>query len=342
MLDRRSARCGGRGGARRRGGRRWSGPSRRAPAPRARRAPRRPPPRSAKPASSRRRAIRRTSGGARRSAGSPGRHGARSPSHAPSARADPRAPRPGRCPSLHGCFLIKHTPSTVTPWPPPRGLYFADIQPGNHEPPPFSSARARPLPSARRWRASSATDAPTSAELRPLLSAGEGGAHPDEAAGGASRSWRSSGWRSGARPAVSSSGGSCALSPPRARRVRFHWDCKWRALQEGWTDYFGFPDQVRAAREFGHDCFRLWEEERRPERGRTPETRRSATAFQPARLDLALAQRRSGRTRWCRARRSTSAPLTPSASISSMRACCPVRWSAKITPISRSSCPPPA
>ncbi len=43
------------------------------------------------------------------------------------------------------------------------------------------------------------------------------------------------------------------------RNVRFHWDCKWRALQEGWTDYFGFPDQVRAAREFGHDCFRLWQ-----------------------------------------------------------------------------------
>ena len=43
------------------------------------------------------------------------------------------------------------------------------------------------------------------------------------------------------------------------RSVRFHWDCKWRALQEGWTDYFGFPDQTRAAREFGHDCFRLWQ-----------------------------------------------------------------------------------
>jgi len=44
------------------------------------------------------------------------------------------------------------------------------------------------------------------------------------------------------------------------RRVRFHWDCRWRAMEEGWTDYFGFPDQVRAAREFGHDCFRTWEE----------------------------------------------------------------------------------
>ena len=43
-------------------------------------------------------------------------------------------------------------------------------------------------------------------------------------------------------------------------RVRFHWDCKWRALQQGWTDYFGFPDQTRAAREFGYDCFREWTE----------------------------------------------------------------------------------
>lgn len=42
-------------------------------------------------------------------------------------------------------------------------------------------------------------------------------------------------------------------------RVRFHWDCKWKAVQHGWTDYFGFPDQARAAREFGHDCFREWE-----------------------------------------------------------------------------------
>lgn len=49
-----------------------------------------------------------------------------------------------------------------------------------------------------------------------------------------------------------------------ARRIRFHWDCKWRALQEGWTDYFGFPDQMRAAREFGYDCFKRWEVESEP------------------------------------------------------------------------------
>jgi hypothetical protein len=48
----------------------------------------------------------------------------------------------------------------------------------------------------------------------------------------------------------------------QVRRVRFHWDCRWRAEQEGWTDYFGFADQTRAAREFGYDCFRTWEEEK--------------------------------------------------------------------------------
>jgi hypothetical protein len=42
-------------------------------------------------------------------------------------------------------------------------------------------------------------------------------------------------------------------------RIRFHWDCKWKAAEQGWLDYFGFPDQIRAAREFGFDCFRAWE-----------------------------------------------------------------------------------
>ena len=45
------------------------------------------------------------------------------------------------------------------------------------------------------------------------------------------------------------------------RRVRFHWDCKWKAEQMGWRDYFGFPDQARAAREFGYACFRAWSED---------------------------------------------------------------------------------
>lgn len=39
----------------------------------------------------------------------------------------------------------------------------------------------------------------------------------------------------------------------------FVWDCRWRAQSEGWTDYFGFPDQVRAANEFDWQCFQRWE-----------------------------------------------------------------------------------
>jgi hypothetical protein len=38
----------------------------------------------------------------------------------------------------------------------------------------------------------------------------------------------------------------------------FVWDCRWRAEQEGWTDCFGLPDQLRAAQEFGWRCFQLW------------------------------------------------------------------------------------
>lgn len=41
-------------------------------------------------------------------------------------------------------------------------------------------------------------------------------------------------------------------------RFEFLWDCKWRAEQERWTDCFGFPDQIRAAREFDWRCFKVW------------------------------------------------------------------------------------
>lgn len=39
----------------------------------------------------------------------------------------------------------------------------------------------------------------------------------------------------------------------------FRWDCQWRAEKEGWMDAFGFPDQIRAADEFGWRCFRTWQ-----------------------------------------------------------------------------------
>ena|SRR5438045_9585049 len=39
----------------------------------------------------------------------------------------------------------------------------------------------------------------------------------------------------------------------------FVWCCRWRAETEGLVDYFGFPDQLRAAHEFDWQCFRRWE-----------------------------------------------------------------------------------
>jgi len=44
-----------------------------------------------------------------------------------------------------------------------------------------------------------------------------------------------------------------------SRVIRFAWDCRWRAEQEGWIDAFGFPDQIRAADEFGWNCFHRWQ-----------------------------------------------------------------------------------
>jgi hypothetical protein len=40
----------------------------------------------------------------------------------------------------------------------------------------------------------------------------------------------------------------------------FEWCCRWRAEEEGWRDYFGLPDQIRAAREYDWRCFRRWDE----------------------------------------------------------------------------------
>ena len=42
------------------------------------------------------------------------------------------------------------------------------------------------------------------------------------------------------------------------RQWSFVWCCKWRAIEQGWVDWFGLPDQMRAAREFGHRCFQTW------------------------------------------------------------------------------------
>jgi hypothetical protein len=43
------------------------------------------------------------------------------------------------------------------------------------------------------------------------------------------------------------------------RVVEFAWDCRWRAEEQGWVDAYGFPDQIRAADEFGWNCFQRWQ-----------------------------------------------------------------------------------
>ena len=48
-------------------------------------------------------------------------------------------------------------------------------------------------------------------------------------------------------------------TPDGEMEYRFVWCCHWRAQQEGWVDWFGLPDQMRAAREFGWRCFKRWE-----------------------------------------------------------------------------------
>jgi len=55
----------------------------------------------------------------------------------------------------------------------------------------------------------------------------------------------------------------------------FAWDCQWRAEQQGWHDHFGFPDQIRASREFDWDCFQSWQSSGLPDE-------------QPSRADAAL------------------------------------------------------
>jgi hypothetical protein len=53
--------------------------------------------------------------------------------------------------------------------------------------------------------------------------------------------------------------GTVEVSTSTERRTfAFVWCCRWRAEKEGWLDYFGFPDQMRAAREFDWRCFKVW------------------------------------------------------------------------------------
>jgi hypothetical protein len=38
----------------------------------------------------------------------------------------------------------------------------------------------------------------------------------------------------------------------------FTWCCRWRAEEAGFTDFFGYPDQIRAAMVFKWRCFKVW------------------------------------------------------------------------------------
>ncbi|MFQ5752327.1 MAG: hypothetical protein ACE5HI_10050 [bacterium] len=46
---------------------------------------------------------------------------------------------------------------------------------------------------------------------------------------------------------------------PEHIKIEFNWDCRWKAEQEGLKTWFGQPDQTKAARIFGHQCFEKFE-----------------------------------------------------------------------------------
>jgi hypothetical protein len=55
-----------------------------------------------------------------------------------------------------------------------------------------------------------------------------------------------------------------AVVYPSGRRIRFWWDCSWKAEQEGMSTWWGSPDQTKAAQVFGYQCFREFTEIDRP------------------------------------------------------------------------------
>ncbi len=55
-----------------------------------------------------------------------------------------------------------------------------------------------------------------------------------------------------------------AVVYPSGRRLRFWWDCHWKAEQEGMTTWWGGADQTGAARQFGYQCFREFTEVTHP------------------------------------------------------------------------------
>lgn len=47
-------------------------------------------------------------------------------------------------------------------------------------------------------------------------------------------------------------------TPDAVQEFEFTWCCRWRAEEAGYRDFFGFPDQIRAASEFKWRCFKEW------------------------------------------------------------------------------------
>ena len=47
---------------------------------------------------------------------------------------------------------------------------------------------------------------------------------------------------------------------PQKRQFEFIWDCQWRAQQNNLTNAWGMPDQVKAAHDFGYQCYQKFEE----------------------------------------------------------------------------------
>ena len=46
---------------------------------------------------------------------------------------------------------------------------------------------------------------------------------------------------------------------PNQTNIAFNWDCEWKADQEGFKTWYGAPDQIKAARQFGYQCFEKFE-----------------------------------------------------------------------------------
>ncbi len=47
---------------------------------------------------------------------------------------------------------------------------------------------------------------------------------------------------------------------PRQTKISFNWDCEWKAKQEGFKTWYGAPDQLKAANQFGYQCFERFTE----------------------------------------------------------------------------------